>query len=259
MELPVLAIVGLSGSGKTRVARALLQALTVRGYRIAAVKHCPHGYQLDRPSSDSARLLAAGAARVFLTSPGQRATIDAVDPDPSLEAIAASLGNIYDLLLAEGFKQSAVPKVLVLGKEALSPQPGQVIATVGEPGMATDAPHYGFEEMDRLADQVQQQLLDRPLERGGVSLVVDGVQVSLGPFASAALAGAVLGFVKALKGAPRNPRTVQLVLDSPEPALHKKSCSGLQSTVDPPRRTVSPPIDAGLRLAYGACRPSASS
>jgi hypothetical protein len=180
------------------------------------VKHCPHGYQLDRPSSDSARLLAAGAARVLLASPWQRATIETADADVSLGEITASLGNTYDLLLAEGFKESAVPKVLVAGREHLSPAPTNVIATVGGPGGAGDVPHYSFEEMDRLADQVQRQLLDRPLDQGGVSLVVDGVPVSLGAFASAALAGAVLGFVKALKGVPQDPRNVHLVLEGLE-------------------------------------------
>ncbi len=217
MALPVLAIVGPSGSGKTRVARALLQVLTARGYRIAAAKHCPHGYQLDRPSSDSARLLAAGAAQVVLASPWQRATIETADADVSLGEITASLGNTYDLLLAEGFKESAVPKVLVMGRERLPLAPTNVIAVVGESGFAGDVPHYSFEEIDGLAERVQQQLLDRPLERGGVSLVVDGVPVSLGPFASAALAGAILGFVKALKGVPQDPRNVHLALDGLEP------------------------------------------
>jgi hypothetical protein len=84
--------------------------------------------------------------------------------------------------------------------------------------------------MDRLAGQVQQQLLDRPLERGGVSLVVDGVPVSLGPFASTALAGVILGFVRALKGVPQNPQEVHVALQS------ANSCSS------PPDALPTPPL-----------------
>ena len=76
MTVPIIAIVGLSNSGKTLVAKALIQKLVDRGYRIAAVKHSPHGHQVDRPGTDSAHLFEAGAARVIISSPDQRTSIE---------------------------------------------------------------------------------------------------------------------------------------------------------------------------------------
>lgn len=66
---PVVAVVGYSDSGKTRVAAALIELLSARGYRIAAIKHCLHGHQPARPHSDSERLYERGAVAVIASSP----------------------------------------------------------------------------------------------------------------------------------------------------------------------------------------------
>ncbi len=70
MAPPIVAVVGLSDSGKTNVAASLVAALAGQGYRVAAVKHCPHGHESDRPSSDTDRLYEAGAVTVAASSPG---------------------------------------------------------------------------------------------------------------------------------------------------------------------------------------------
>ena len=61
-NLPVVTIVGYSDSGKTTVASALIRALTGEGYRIAYIKHSPHGHESDKPGSDTDRQRDAGAA-----------------------------------------------------------------------------------------------------------------------------------------------------------------------------------------------------
>ena len=137
------------------MAVALIETLASRGYRIAAVKHSSHGHQVDRPATDSARLYAAGAYRIFLSSPGQMTTIERTEVDTPLEEILAFLDSSYDLVVAEGFKGSTVPKVMVLGEEQLSPPPENVIAVVGDHAAAEDVPCYSFDELDGLAQQVQ--------------------------------------------------------------------------------------------------------
>lgn len=154
--IPVIAIVGYSDSGKTRVATFLIQALTARGCRIAAIKHCHHGHQVvDRPSSDSTRLSRAGAIKTILSSPGQITSIEYTSGDTTLEEIVASLDNNYDLVVAEGFKKSTVPKVLVLGEKPIS-MPQNVIALVSDQKRMNDEsmPCYNFTELDKLAGQI---------------------------------------------------------------------------------------------------------
>ena len=64
MTTPVIAVVGYADSGKTTVAAALIQILSGEGYEVAAVKHCPHGHDVDREGSDTQRMGQAGAAAV---------------------------------------------------------------------------------------------------------------------------------------------------------------------------------------------------
>lgn len=156
MMPPTIAIVGYSNTGKTRIATALIRNLAARGLRVAAVKHCHHRLQADPPGKDSAKLLAAGAARVIASSPGQVASVQQVEGDLLLDQVVALLDNSYDLIVAEGFKASTAPKVLVLGAEPMSPWPTGVIAVVSPHPVdpPTPVPVYSFEDVDRLAGQI---------------------------------------------------------------------------------------------------------
>jgi molybdopterin-guanine dinucleotide biosynthesis protein B len=152
MTVPVVAIVGYSDSGKTRVATALTRILVDRGYHIAAVKHCHHGHQLDIDGKDTAGLSAAGASLVVASSPGRITTIQSIDGDASLEEIVPMIDDGYNLIIAEGFKHSTVPKVLVMGDdEVIEPPPSNIIALVGDGGSDTGVPHYGFDDLEALA------------------------------------------------------------------------------------------------------------
>jgi molybdopterin-guanine dinucleotide biosynthesis protein B len=49
----VIAVTGFKDSGKTTAVEMLGRELVRRGYRVATVKHCHHGFDLDRPGKDS--------------------------------------------------------------------------------------------------------------------------------------------------------------------------------------------------------------
>ena len=151
MAPPVVAVVGLSNSGKTTVAAALVAALASQGYNVAAVKHCPHGHESDRLSSDTDRLYQAGA----LT------TRRRVGADLELETVVSAIGGGADIVVAEGFKSSAAPKVVV-GDLPVSSE--NVIAYVDSEPVGSDVPTYTFSQLEGLADEIRQRflgLLDR--------------------------------------------------------------------------------------------------
>ncbi len=159
---PVVTIVGPSNSGKTRVAVALIEILTGRGYRIAAIKHCPHGHDTDRPYSDSDRLYQAGAATAIASSPDRRTLVERVDHDGSLNSLVSSVGPRVDLVIAEGFKGSLAPKILVTSSGQMAPQVQGVFGTVECNGEASATPAYTFEDMDNLATLIQRMFLAPP-------------------------------------------------------------------------------------------------
>ena len=114
---PVVAIVGRSKSGKTTLIEKLISELKSRGYRIATVKHVSHELSLDEPGKDSWRHVQAGSAATAIGSSNQIVLIKPVTRAPRLDEIACLFNNDYDIILAEGFKQSGVPKIEVHRKE----------------------------------------------------------------------------------------------------------------------------------------------
>lgn len=216
MSLPVLAVVGASNSGKTTVACTLIRGLVERGHRIAAIKHTPHGHQVDRPGSDSARLLAAGAEKLLLSSPGMVTSMELTQADAPLQQAVASLGNGYDLVIAEGFKESGAPKVLVRNNGQSWPSLVGVFAVVGDGEPLPGVPTYSLHDLDGLMDQIQSELLTRTEEGPSVSLTVDGVPIALGGFTSGVLSEIVVGFLRALRDVPPSPRGVTIELRTVE-------------------------------------------
>ena len=154
MSTPVIAISGFSNSGKTRVATSLVRILNARGYRVGAVKHCHDGFDVDRPESDTAQLDRAGAVVVMASAPGRVHVTERTREDPSLESLLGRFedGDV-DVIIAEGFKSSGVPKVLVIGPGMSYPEAPNVFAVVSDdnPG-GTALPTYRFNETEKLVD-----------------------------------------------------------------------------------------------------------
>lgn len=115
---PVLAVCGFSGSGKTTLLEAVIPSLVKRGLAVAVVKHDAHGFEVDKPGKDSERLFRAGAT-ISLSGPGQQFERRAVDAALSLNATLARLGREHDLLLVEGHKDIALPKLWLGNAEQL--------------------------------------------------------------------------------------------------------------------------------------------
>ena len=136
-------ITGTSGSGKTTLITALLPALRAQGLRVSTIKHAHHGFDMDRPGKDSWRHREAGAEEVMVVSDGRWALLhESRDAgDLGLEAIVARMAPV-DLLLVEGFRDTALPKLEVYrpatGKPPHFPDdPGiMAIATDGHVVMA---------------------------------------------------------------------------------------------------------------------------
>ena len=116
-----LGIVGWSGSGKTTLVTALIPIFLQRGLLVSSIKHAHHELPLDKPGKDSFRHAEAGAQEVILATNGGFALFSA-KPAPALPDLLERLLPV-DLVLVEGFKNYAVPKLEVhrpsLGKPPL--------------------------------------------------------------------------------------------------------------------------------------------
>jgi molybdopterin-guanine dinucleotide biosynthesis protein B len=109
----MLCFVGYSGVGKTTLVSRLIAELTARGRRVGAIKRSSHGFQMDREGKDTYRFREAGAEAVAIASPTERALIASLEAPIDLHALARSLPTGLELIVVEGFKSEAAPKVWV--------------------------------------------------------------------------------------------------------------------------------------------------
>lgn len=160
--MKVLGLVGWSGSGKTTLLEALVPIFRARRLSVSTVKHAHHGFDMDRPGKDTYRHRAAGAAEVLVIGGSRWALLHEIaGPEPPFDALLGRLAPV-DLVLVEGFKSHAYPKIEVyrpaLGKPPIWPdQPG--VVAVATDGPAPGAPvRLPLGEPTRVADWALQFL-----------------------------------------------------------------------------------------------------
>jgi molybdopterin-guanine dinucleotide biosynthesis protein MobB len=110
---PAVAFVSRSGTGKTTLVASLITELRGRGYRIGALKHDAHRFEIDRPGKDSARFTAAGAEVMVLVSDDTVAMVQKPTQPPRLDRVLREWFTDLDLVLVEGYKTSDLPKIEV--------------------------------------------------------------------------------------------------------------------------------------------------
>lgn len=116
--MKAFSFVGRSGSGKTRLIAGLVAELKKRGRTVAVIKHCPHGFSLDRAGKDSSRFFDVGARGVGLISPWKTAVIQRNGRTPDFLAFAEKHFQDIDILLIEGGRaKKGIQKIEVLGEE----------------------------------------------------------------------------------------------------------------------------------------------
>lgn len=146
---PIVAVVGLSDSGKTSLVVGLIPELRRLGLRVGTIKHHPHDIDVDLPGKDTWKHRRAGADGAILSTPSSFAVIRNADHDQSPVELAGFLSDM-DLVLAEGYKSAPLPKIEVhradLGRSPCCLEDPFLLALVAEtdvPGSAVPRFHPG--------------------------------------------------------------------------------------------------------------------
>lgn len=113
----IIGIVGWKNSGKTTLIVRLVEIFTAQGLAVSTIKHAHHAFDIDQPGKDSYLHRSAGAREVLVAS-GQRWALmhelRGAD-EPSLDDLLTQLAPV-DLVIVEGFKRHAHPKIEVRRK-----------------------------------------------------------------------------------------------------------------------------------------------
>ena len=159
----VLGFAGYSGSGKTTLIERLVPALVAAGWRVSLVKHAHHAFDVDRPGKDSWRHRQAGCSEVLVGSAQRWALMHELReaPEPALEALLGRLSPC-DLVLVEGWKHAAVPKIEVHRSACPAPllatsDPWVVAVATDLPDLPVTVPRLDLDDVPAIARFVQQR------------------------------------------------------------------------------------------------------
>ena len=146
----LIAVVGSSESGKTRLIGRLIPLLNKRGLKVGTIKHAHDRIDLDKPGKDSWRCLRAGAEVAAVVGPRQILTVrkQRVTEDRFTQALKEMPAEL-DLILAEGFHEARAPQIAVADPAGRIRGGRYVIAVVS----------------DRPFDRVQGGPVHRPVRR----------------------------------------------------------------------------------------------
>lgn len=143
--VPMLGIAAFSGMGKTTLLTQLLPKLRQSGLNVAVVKHAHHLFDIDQPGKDSYRIREAGASHILVASKRLLAlmiTSEEKQKEPLLTECLARLDmQQLDLILVEGFKHEAFPKLelhrTIVDKPLLYPDDANIIAIATDSALTT--------------------------------------------------------------------------------------------------------------------------
>jgi molybdopterin-guanine dinucleotide biosynthesis adapter protein len=170
----VIGLAGWSGSGKTTLITKVIPLLVGRGLKVATIKHAHHEFDLDKPGKDSWLHREAGASEVLVASSRRWAVIHELrgEPEPPLGELLAKLGPA-DLVIVEGFKRHAHPKVEVyralLGKPFLHPDDDCIVAIATDAPLRAPLPVVQLDDIEGIANILQAEALPRDQIGGGSS------------------------------------------------------------------------------------------
>ncbi len=168
MSLPILAIVGWSGTGKTTLLQQVIPTLGAKGIRAGLIKHTHHQMDVDTAGKDSYLLRKAGARQVIVAS-SERWALMCETPEKQSINLPYLLSRMdhatLEVVLVEGFKDEPVPKIVLWragikgGIEELLDE--QVIAVASDQKLTLNVPVLNINRPDSVADFIADWLEKR--------------------------------------------------------------------------------------------------
>jgi molybdopterin-guanine dinucleotide biosynthesis protein MobB len=115
----MVAVIGKKHSGKTTLTVRLTAELVRRGHRVMSLKHGSHTFNIDPSTTDTYRHYHEGhVERVAMAAPDKFALVMRWSKELGPEEIAERYLGDADVVVCEGFKRSALPKIEVYRRAA---------------------------------------------------------------------------------------------------------------------------------------------
>ena len=168
--IPLLGFVAYSGTGKTSLLKKLIPILKAQGIRIGMIKHAHHDFDIDIPGKDSYELRKAGAEQMLVAS-AQRWALMVETPAHAEATLAGLIQQLdtqqLDLILVEGFKHEAYPKIEChrpeLGHRLMCHNDADIIAIASDAALPDTIPitQLDLNNAEAIAQFIQSEILDQ--------------------------------------------------------------------------------------------------
>ncbi|MEK6645675.1 MAG: molybdopterin-guanine dinucleotide biosynthesis protein B [Candidatus Firestonebacteria bacterium] len=168
--IPIISFVGKSNSGKTTLLEKIIPQLKKRGYKIGAIKHDVHHFEMDYKGKDTWRINKAGAQTTIIASHNKMAMIKNLTSEYKVSKISKELLTDVDIIITEGYKKESNPKIEVTRSgELLCTKNDNLIAIVNNTGKKLylkdnfkTIPCFTFHQPKKLVDLIEKQFLKKP-------------------------------------------------------------------------------------------------
>lgn len=162
MAIKAVSFVAKSGTGKTTLLEKVIAELKKRGYKVGAIKHDAHRFDIDHPGKDSYRLTAAGADTTLISSPAKLAIVKKHEASPPIEELLATYFADVDLVVTEGFKKSGLPKIEVHRSERSDTllcrgerHDPTLLAVASDGALELDVPVFDLNDQESVVDFIE--------------------------------------------------------------------------------------------------------
>ncbi len=149
----VVAFVGGHDSGKTAIVVELVPRLKARGLRVGTLKHTTRDVADDVAGKDSERHAAAGAEVGAFVTP-KRTTARRFGDEEALEQVVRREFSDCDLVLVEGYKSLALPKIEVVRTGIPRPEVVEPVARISDGPFQGSVPTLSFGDWDAIVETV---------------------------------------------------------------------------------------------------------
>src|SRR3954452_5608968 len=156
-RMKIIGIAGWSGAGKTTLLTRVIPRLTAYGLKVSTIKHAHHAFDIDQPGKDSHTHRQAGATEVLISSANRFALMHELRgaAELSLGVLLEKLSPV-DLVLVEGFKREAHPKLEVyrasVGKPLLHPGDPNIVAITSDGPVVARVPVVPLDDLEAVAE-----------------------------------------------------------------------------------------------------------
>jgi len=213
--IPVISVVGSAKSGKTFFIEKLVSELRRRKYKIGAVKHTSHSFEIDKPGKDSYRLKECGSSIGGIFSNDKIMIVKDLEEGEGIVKLVFEYFYDMDLGLIEGYREYKLPKILILAsdeveKEISNFNRDEIIAVIGTGKINTDLNYFGRYEIKRVADFIEKNYIKIYKEKEAVDLFVNGDQVILKDYLEKLVGNVIVGIVKSLKGGEKDIESIEI-------------------------------------------------